>query len=1129
MKTPSFVHLHLHTEYSLLDGFARIEKVTARAKELGMSALAVTDHGVMFGVVDFFKAAKAVGIKPLIGCEVYIQGEDAKENYHLVLLVKNAIGYTNLIKLVSFAHVKNFYYKPRVTKSMLEAHHEGLIALSSCLQGEVNQYLLKGLDGKATEAARYYHELFGKEHFYLEIQDHGIRDQRLLNPKIASLAKALGIGLVATNDVHYVDKQDAQAHDILLCIQTGAQLSDEKRMRFDTDEFYLKSAEQMGEIFPEYPQALANTVKIAEMIDFSFDFQSKHLPRFSDDPLFNRSEALREIAMDGLKKRYAHPQKHLERLEYELSVIDSMGYNDYFLIVHDFIKYAKDHGIAVGPGRGSAGGSLVAYVLDIITIDPIEYDLIFERFLNPDRISMPDIDIDFEDERRQEVIDYVTQKYGSEHVAQIITFGTFGARAAVRDVGRVMGMSYAEVDKVAKAIPNSLGMTLEKAVQESDKLQQLMAAESRIAVLIEQARKIEGVPRHCSTHAAGVVVTEEPLDHYVPLYLQDNGVSTQFNMLLLEELGLLKMDFLGLRNLTIIKNALSFIREHQGIDLKVDQLPDGDTKTFELLSSGDTLGIFQLESPGMRNFFRELKPTKIEDIIAGISLYRPGPMESIPIYLKNKREGKIRYMHPALEAILHVTYGVLVYQEQVMQMVRDLAGYTYAQSDLVRRAMSKKKMDVMERERTIFLHGNGGDISGCVAKGLTVAQGNQLFNSMIDFAKYAFNKSHAAGYAIIAYQTAYLKAHFPKEFMAALMSSVMGSSAKLAQYMENVRAMKIEILPPDVNHSLEGFRIEDQGIRFGLKAVKNVGTNLIESIVLNRKTPYHDLEDFLNRLPVSVLNKRAVESLIKAGALDGLGESRRGMMMRYENVLDIIQRGSRQNATGQLSFFDEFTADTSVAVPAVKEFASEALLAFEKEVLGMYFSGHPLHQYAHLRDKYNCIDLLALSELEESDDGKVVSVLAMQKAIQLKTTRGGEKMAFLTMEDEYDTLEVILFPKTYQECSSLIENETYFVVQGRISIREEEPTKLLASRLIPLSRSPEEPKQRLYLKLSTWEALQVEELIQLAETMPGATELIVYCEDTKTTRKLKGHEIACTPFVIDQFKALLGEEAVVLR
>lgn len=1120
-----FVHLHLHTEYSLLDGFARINRVIRRAKELAMPAIAVTDHGVMFGVVDFYKEAKRQGIKPIIGCEVYVMSEDPKVNHHLVLLAKDQTGYTNLIQLVSAGFTDHFYYKPRIPKQLLEQHTEGLIALSSCLQGEVNHKLLRGNYQGAKAAAEYYNELFGQDYFYLELQDHGIPEQKETNPQIIRIAKETGIPLVATNDVHYTEKDDHTAHDMLLCIQTGSVLTDQDRMRFDTQEFYLKSYDEMAPLFPR--EALDNTVKIADMIDFEFDFESKHLPRFSSEPDFDSTTALRELTLQGMHEKYDDVTPYLDRLNYELEVIDSMGYNDYFLIVHDFIKYAKDNGIAVGPGRGSAGGSIVAYALNIIGIDPMEYDLIFERFLNPDRITMPDIDIDFEDERRQEVIDYVTRKYGAQHVAQIITFGTFGARAAVRDIGRVMGLGYGEVDRVAKAIPTSLGMTLERAMDDSPRLQEMVAASTDVALLIDNAKKIEGIPRHCSTHAAGVVISEQPMDHHVPLYLHEDAISTQFNMNLLEELGLLKMDFLGLRNLTIIKNALAFIKANRNIEVDIDHLPDGDPKTFQMLTEGDSLGIFQLESSGMRSFFRELKPKSIEDIIAGISLYRPGPMESIPTYLRNRNQQRASYAHPVMEEVLSVTNGVIVYQEQVMQLVRDLAGYTYAQSDLVRRAMSKKDMAVMQKERNIFLYGDGGSISGCVARGLSEDQGNRLFDGMMDFARYAFNKSHAAGYAIIAYQTAYLKAHYPVEFMAALMSSVMGNSPKLAQYMDNVRAMKIEVLPPSVNHSGDGFTIEDEAIRFGLKAIKNVGTTLIDSTVRQRKDGYTSLDDYLNRLSVGVLNKRAVESLIKAGALDGLSETRRSMMLRYETVLDGIQRGSRVNAAGQLSLFDHVEPVRSGPRTSLSEYDEEQLLEMEKEVLGMYFSGHPLSKYADLRQKFHCRDFVELTSLDEASDNMVVSAIAMLRNISVKMTRKGERMAFLRMEDEYETMEIIVFPKTFQEVEKLLEQEQYFLVQGRLSVKEDEPAKIIANTLRGLSEDIVE--QKIYLRLPSWETDIVDDIIRLANTRPGAASLRVYCEDTGQLRDLKGHEVEPTDDLVAQLQAILGPDAVVVK
>lgn len=1126
----SFVHLHLHTEFSLLDGFARIQKVTRRAKELGMDALAITDHGVMFGVVDFYKAAKEAGIKPIIGCEVYVQSRSGRRNDHLVLLVKNETGYKNLIHLVSRGFVDNFYYKPRITKQMMEGHTEGLIALSACLQGEVSALLLEGRRDDALAAAVWYKEHF-PEDFYLEIQDHGLADQRRLNPMMASLAKELSLPLVATNDVHYVEKEDAAAHDVLLCIQTGKTISEAGRMRFETDEFYLKSEEEMAVLFRDYPGAVENTAHIAEKIDFDFTFGETHLPGFTPPDGETSAQYLRRLSVEGLKKRYPESfSEHRGRLDFELSVIEEMGYEDYFLIVWDFIRFAKDSGIAVGPGRGSGGGSLVAYALEITAVDPMKYDLLFERFLNPERISLPDFDIDFEDERRQEVIDYVGEKYGKENVAQIITFGTLGARAAVRDVGRVLGVPLYQVDKIAKAIPFSLGMTLTRAMEESPRLKEL-AEEEDAKLLLEMALKVEGVPRHASTHAAGVVISKEPVEHYVPLYLQDKSISTQFPMGTLEELGLVKMDFLGLRNLSIIKHAVEYIEEERGIKVDVDHLPMEDRKTFDLLSSGNTLGVFQLESSGMRSFFKELRPRSVEDIIAGISLYRPGPMESIPTYLANRADpSKVRYTHPRVKDILGVSGGVLIYQEQVMQLVRDLAGFSYARSDLVRRAMSKKKMDVMTHEREIFLYGDGEDIPGCIALGLSEAQGQQLFDAMVDFAKYAFNKSHAAGYALIAYQTAYLKAHYPLEYMSALLSSVMGTSAKLSEYLEDLRQLGIRLLPPCINRSSGTFRVEGDAVRFGLKAVKNVGTGLIASIERGRRErPFISLEDFLQRLEPSQLNKRAIESLIKAGALDCLDETRRSLLLRYDMQIEGVQRSSRTNAPGQISLFDDMI-EPAGQPKTEEEYDEEMLLSMEKEVLGVYLSGHPMSRFSPMRSSLRAVSFAEICELDESSDEKIVSVMAMLKRVTLKTTRKGDAMAVLELEDEFETLEAIAFPSVYKEARRLIEEEKYLFLKGRLQFREEEAPKILLMKIEALAEKEEDPAlSRLYIKLDRWDDGIVESLLELLRQYPGAHQVLLFDASNRQTRRIRGVNVELKAELLSELTERFTPEGVVVR
>lgn len=1119
-----FVHLHLHSEYSLLDGFCPLEEVVLSAKKKGFTHLAITDHGVMYGVVDFYKICKKHGISPIIGCEVYVSSENPKLNYHLVLLVKNKKGYENLIKMVSRSFTENFYYKPRVTKELLREHSEGLIALSSCLQGEIAQLLLQAREEDALAVALDYKKIYGDD-FYIELQDHGLPEQNRILPKQIQLHKKTGIPLVATNDVHYVEKEDYLAQDVLLCIQSGAQFKEKDRMRFPSKEFYLKDTQEMYRIFSDLPQAVENTGHIANQCNFDFDFSTMHLAPFSEEPSFEAKKTLHELCYEGLYRLYGN-ELHKGRLEEELGIIDRMGYNDFFLIVADFVSYARSRGIFVGPGRGSGGGSLAAYCLGIHRVDPIKYGLLFERFLNKDRITMPDFDIDFEDERRQEVIDYVSHKYGSARVAQIITFGTFGARQALRDVGRVFGMDYGEVDRVAKAVPASLGMSLDRAIKENSRLREMMKKEE-VALLMDMAKRIEGRPRHCSTHAAGLVMAGRPLEEIIPLAKQDGLVVTQYNMNLLEELGLLKMDFLGLRYLTIIKRSLELIKENKGIHIDIDNIPTDDERTYELLGRADTLGIFQLESTGMRNFFREIKPHSIEDIIAGISLYRPGPMEQIPVYIRNKHNPElIQYPHPSLQPILEVTYGVMVYQEQVMEMVRTLAGYSYNQADIIRRAMSKKKMDVMARERQTFLYGNGKDIHGAIEKGLSEKEAQNLFQVMTEFANYAFNKSHAAGYALIAYQTAYLKTHYPVEFMAALMSSVMGNSVKLASYMETCRSMGIEVLPPHVNYSLSGFSTEEGAIRFGLKAIKNVGGVLIESILQARKSgPFQTFEELLQRLSATSLNKRAFESLIKAGALDDMGETRRSLLHRYEVQIDGLQRGERLNALGQISLFDELIPTVSTALK-VKELEEEKLLLYEKEVLGMYLSGHPLSKYAPLRK--NKLDLSVIAEMsEEEGEGKRVELLLMKKSITRKMTKNSQNMAFVEMEDEMDSIEVVFFPRVYKDYEALLEKERYFWISGRLQMKEEEKPNLICERLRALTKPPS--KEILYIRVEHFEKEAKEDLLQLFKANPGSRRVRIYEKASEELREIKHTSVSTSEPFVQELKRLFGEDSVVIK
>ncbi len=1208
-----FVHLHLHTEYSLLDGFTRISKLFEKAKALNMDAVAITDHGVMFGVVDFYKEAKKHGIKPIIGCEVYMaprsmkdkDGRADRDQGHLVLLVENEIGYQNLIHLVSMGFVDGFYYKPRIDYDILSEYSEGLICLSACLAGDIQQLLMEDRYEEAKQLALRLHGIFGEGRFYLELQDHGIEIQKKVNLQLVRLSKDTGIPLVATNDVHYVNKDDHDVHDILLCIQTGKLLEEVDRLRFPTREFYLKSQEEMEDLFPYAPEAIANTGKIAERCQFEFDFSTLHLPAYPLEEGHNAGLELRRLCMEGLEARYsAVDAPLLERLEFELDIIGQMGYEDYFLITWDFIKYAKDNGIIVGPGRGSCGGSLVAYVLYITDVDPIKYDLIFERFLNPERITMPDIDIDFEDDRRQEVIDYVVDKYGKDHVAQIITFGTMAARAAVRDVGRVVNLSYQDTDRIAKAIPFQLGMTIEKALKMNPKLQELYDTNEDARRVISAAKQVEGMPRHASTHAAGVVISRDTVDHYVPLYVHDSNISTQYNMVLLEELGLLKMDFLGLRNLTVIKDALKLI------ELSGKSVPDfskmefDDQVVYDMIGTGENLGVFQLESSGMRRFMRDLKPRELEDLIAGISLYRPGPMDSIPKYIYNKNHpDEITYAHPMLKKILSVSYGCLVYQEQVMQIVRDLGGYSYGRSDLVRRAMSKKKMDVMEQERKFFIYGKEDaagkvEIEGCLRKGVPEPVANAVFDDMIDFAKYAFNKSHAAGYAIIAYQTAYLKAHYPVEFMAALMTSVMGHQAKLAQYIQDCKRMGIEVLPPSVNESYGKFSVSGGKIRYGLQAVKNVGNGIIRSIVENRGVDgYSSFLEFCESVETKELNRKAIESLIKAGAFDDQGEFRSQLLAVYEKIVDGVQQESRRNVAGQVSLFSGMEAEVpdvfrAYRLPDINEFQLKVKLAFEKEMLGIYLSGHPLLEYAAWVERVSTTNLSELKDAQEDGtihlkDNAQVTLAGMIEGKVEKMTRTGSKMAFITLEDLYGQIEAIVFPKTYQRFSDQLKEENFVILTGRLNVKEDEEPKIVVDQIYPLDeahvqrisesnasksyaygrrrgqnlggqdrnakvnagqlsqnasgqnssrgiKSGLEPSrtrgQKLYLKVHELDDAIFRQLKEILLVSPGDTPVVLYVENQK--KKLTTSSklwVRVNDELLESVKRFLGEDAVILQ
>lgn len=1076
----NFTHLHVHTEYSLLDGFSRVKTLVKRAKEKGMTAVAITDHGCMFGAIDFYKAAKAEGIKPIIGCEVYTAPRkltDKDPNYdkhqgHLVLLAKDMVGYKNLIKIVSKSYIDGFYYKPRTDMDELKKHSQGLIALSACLAGDVPRAIMNGNYDKARKLAMEYRDIFGNGNYYLEIQDHGLPEQKQVNTEVVRLSRELNIPLVATNDVHYVDKDDAKIQDILMCLQMQKTIDDENRMKFPSDEFYLKSREEMEQLFPELEEALDNTNEIAERCNVEFEFHKYHLPRYDVPEGYTTNGYFRELCQKGLEERYGEdcPEEYKERLEYELNTIENMGYVEYFLIVWDFINFAKQNNIMVGPGRGSAAGSIVAYTLKITDIDPMKYSLLFERFLNPERVSMPDIDIDFCYERREEVIDYVKRKYGEDHVAQIITFGTMGAKIAIRDVARVLNVSYNKADQIAKEIPFELGMTIDKAMDSNPTLVELYESDAEAREVIDISKRLEGTLRHASTHAAGVVIARNPVDEYVPLYKHQDSITTQFTMTTLEELGLLKMDFLGLRTLTVIRDALDLIelnRDIKGYTEHIDfsKMEYDDDEVFETLSQGNTLGVFQLESSGMRNFMKQLKPNSFEDIVAGISLFRPGPMDSIPTYIENKNNPEnVTYINDKLRPILEVTYGCLVYQEQVMQVVRDLAGYSYGRSDLVRRAMSKKKMDVMEEERQYFIHGKFDDegnieIPGCIRNGISEEDANKIFDDMIDFARYAFNKSHAAAYGVLAYETAYLKVHYPVEFMAALMTSIMGNSDKVVEYIRECNAIGIPVNPPDINKSFSKFSVEGDSIRFGLAAVKNVGVNIIENIVKEREEngEFKDFVDFAKRLDSKDTNKRVVESLIKCGAFDQISENRATLMAGYESVLESISMDRKKNVQGQISLFDAFSAQVeevpdmqlSTNLPVVREFSEKERLNMEKEVLGMYLSGHPLSEYKSELDRKTSINMKKLNELKEDEKtymklhDREVIMGGMVIAKRIMTTKRNEIMAFITLEDLYGTIEVVVFPQTLKKFNILLNDDSIILIKGSISIDDDE-AKLIA-------------------------------------------------------------------------------------
>lgn len=1121
-----YTHLHVHTEYSLLDGSGKIKEMVHQAKELGMDSLAITDHGVMYGVIDFYKACLTEGIKPIIGCEVYVApnsrfdreiGASEERYHHLVLLAENNTGYQNLMKIVSKGFLEGFYYRPRIDYEVLEQYSEGIIALSACLAGEVSSNLLKGFYAEARNAALKLQSIFGENNFYLELQDHGMQEQKTVNQGLLRLSQDTGIKLVATNDVHYTYAEDADPHDILLCIQTQKKVNDENRMRYEGGNYYLKSPEQMLELFPYATQALENTYDIAQRCNVTITFGEYKLPVYPVPEGYGAFEYLDKLCREGLHKRYAQvPSELWERLDYELDTIRSMGFVDYFLIVWDFIKYAKDNNIVVGPGRGSAAGSIVSYALEITDIDPIKYSLLFERFLNPERISMPDIDIDFCFERRQEVIDYVTSKYGKDKVVQIVTFGTMAARAAIRDVGRALDLPYAQVDTVAKMIPTELGITIEKALDSNKELKQLYENNPDVKYLIDMSKRLEGLPRHTSMHAAGVVIGKESIDEYVPLSRSsDDSVTTQFTMTTLEELGLLKMDFLGLRTLTVIQNAEALVNKTRSPENKFDikKIDYSDEKAYDLISSGKTEGIFQLESAGMKSFMKELKPRNLEDIIAGIALYRPGPMDFIPKYIKGKNEsGRIIYECPQLEPILSPTYGCIVYQEQVMQIVRELAGYSYGRSDLVRRAMSKKKEAVMIKERKTFVYGNKEEgVPGCLGNGIPEDVANHIFDEMMDFAKYAFNKSHAAAYAVVSYETAYLKSYYPVEFMAALMTSVIDNPGKVSEYIYTCRQMDIQILPPDINEGDAVFTVADGAIRYALAAIKGIGKPVIGAIVAEREEngPFTSLKDFATRLSGKEVNKRTIESFIKAGVFSNLHTNRRQLMMSYIQILDSIAADKKKTLTGQMTLFD-FAAeddkqDYEVTMPEVSEYSKDQLLAFEKEVLGIYVSGHPLEAYENRINKNVTANSNDFAIDEETDrpkvaDGSTEIIGGMITSKTIKTTRNNSMMAFITLEDLFGVVEVIIFPKDYDKFKALLEQDQKIFVRGKVTVEEEKAAKLICQDIILFDSIPQE----VWIKYPKLEDFQKDEqfLYLILDEYDGNDTVVIFCEEEKCMKRL---------------------------
>jgi DNA polymerase-3 subunit alpha len=1159
-----FTHLHVHTEYSLLDGACRIEELVNKAKELDMTSLAITDHGAMYGVVEFFKQAKKAGIKPILGFEAYVSPrgmtdrdpQKDKNQYHLVLLAENQEGFKNIMKLCSTGFVDGYYYKPRIDHDTLKKHSEGIIALSACLAGEVQSHLLDNNYEEAKKTALKYKEIFGENNFFLEMQDHGMKEQQTVNESLIKLSSETKIKLVATNDVHYINKEDAYFHDVLLCIQIQKTTSDEDRMKFPSDEFYLKSYEEMTKLFPV--EALNNTADIAERCNVELDFNTVHLPEFKIPKEYTKSAYFREICQVGLKDRYKDVTEEIQnRLDYEIGVIEQMGYVDYFLIVWDFIKYARDNEIMVGPGRGSAAGSLVAYSMKITNIDPLKYNLIFERFLNPERVSMPDIDVDFCYERREEVIEYVKQNYGKERVAQIITFGTMAARGSIRDVGRALNLSYGEVDFIAKKIPMNLGMTISKALEINKELKDLYERDLKVKKLIDIALKVEGLPRHASTHAAGVLISKREVTEYVPLSRNKDVITTQFNMIELEELGLLKMDFLGLRTLTVIRDAILLIENNHNIKVDFSNCQYDDKKVYKMFANAETLGIFQFESSGMRAFLSELKPTEFENLSAANALYRPGPMGQIPVYIKNKLHPEsVTYLHQKLEPILNVTYGCMVYQEQVMQIVRDIGGFTMGRSDLLRRAMGKKKMSVMLEERKNFIYGKKAEngepaILGAVNNGVDEKAANDIYDLMVEFAKYAFPKAHSVAYAALAYETAWLKHHYPVEFMAALISSIMGSSGTVSLYIRECKRLGIEILPPDVNESSDKFTVENGKIRFGLAAIKNVGTNVIAEIIKARekKGKFISFADFCTKVDQSVLNKRQIESLIKCGAFDFLEVKRSQLMAIYEKTIDTMINQRKRNIEGQFSLFDnavstsmDITSDEDM--PNLPEYNEKILLAMEKEMVGVYLSGHPLSEYERELEMSATINTSEIADIRESEEDKhlidgskvVIGGIIIKK--QNKITKNNNMMAFITLEDLYGTVEGIIFPKIYEKCKDVIYEDNIILVEGTLDVSEEEAPKLICNKITELKKekaenSKENLSRKLYIKVENAEYYKKikKELFNNICKYTGSDCVIIYNQQEKANMVLpmKNWVNIENEELIRNLKNLLGEDNIAIK